>query len=148
MKYFKEHFCKEAKLHIYGLPHNNTCINFLSPLKKAGLTGELSGLVRNLPEIYRAADMVITPNIIATRIVRESLASGVPIVAPHSCRYAKFHAEPRDVKDFGEAINRCWINSFINKEKVRTEMRRVAETEFGFERIGQAIKQVCERVLT
>jgi len=146
-QYFKEHFCKEAKLHIYGLPHNNTCINFLSPLKKAGLIGEIFGVMRNIAEVYRAADMVITPNIIATRIVRESLASGIPIVAPHSCRYAKFHAEPRDVKDFGEAINRCWIDSFINKDKVKMEMRKIAETEFNFERAGQAIKQVCERVL-
>lgn len=147
VQYFKEHFCKEAKLHIYGLPHNNTCINFLSPLKKAGLIGEMFGVMRNIAEVYRSADMVVTPNIIATRIVRESLASGIPIVAPHSCRYAKFHGEPRDVKDFGETINRCWKDLLANRDKVRTEMRKVAETEFGFERVGQAVKQVCERVL-
>ena len=105
------------------------------------------GVMRNIAEVYRSVDMVITPNIIATRIVRESLASGVPIVAPHSCRYTKFHAEPRDVKKFAEAINLCWIDFLINKDKIRTEMRRIAETEFGPERVGQAIKQVCERVL-
>ncbi len=142
-KYFREHFYKDTKLHLYGIPHDNTCINFLSPLKKAGLLGELSGLVKNLPDIYRASDMVITPNIIATRVVRESLASGTPIVAPHGCRFTEFRAEPRDYKDFAFAMKRCFET---NRNPLA--LRKKMIDEFSPEIVGNTVKHLCERIIS
>ena len=141
-KYFKEHFYGRAKLHIYGIPQNNSCINFLSPLKKSGLIGELRGIVGNLPDIYRAADMVITPNIIATRIVRESLASGTPIVAPVGCRFTDFQAEPRDYISFANAIKRCF-KSPRNPGALRKRMI----DEFNPEIVGNTVKHLSERIV-
>ena len=141
-KYFKENFYKETKLHLYGIPRDNTCINFLSPLKKAGLIGELSGLVKNLPEIYRAADMVITPNIIATRIVRESLSCGTPIVAPHGCRFTEFRAEPRDYKAFALEMKKCF-----ETDHDPMVLRGKMIDEFSPEIIGNTVKRLCERII-
>jgi len=141
-QYFKEHFYPKAKLHIYGVPRDNTSVNFLSSFKKMGLMGEIWGIVPFLDEIYRSADMVITPNIIATRIIRESLASGTPVVAPRGCSLTEFKGEPRDIKDFATAMKQCW-----ESKPTREDVRQFAYQQFNPEKIGNEIKKVCERVI-
>jgi len=140
-QYFKEHYCKDAKLHIYGTPKKK-CINFLSSMKKTGLIGEIYSQIAHLPEVYRNADMVITPNIIATRIIREALASGVPVVAPHGCKFTPYQAEPRDYKSFATAMKNCHDN-IHNKETLRQAM----VDQFNPHVVGSAMKQLCERLV-
>ena len=103
--------------------------------------------IKGLEKYYRGADILITPNIIATRVVREALASGVSIVAPHGARYAQFHGEPRDIKEFGEAIENCWTKRLAGGDSYRHKLSKMAEDEFGMERVGQAMKRVCERIV-
>lgn len=140
-QYFKEHYCPETKLHIYGL-EKKPVMDFLSSFKKLGLCGELCSFVTNLPEIYRAADMVITPNIIATRIVREALASGVAIVSPAGCKYTIFQADPRDYKAFAGEMDKCWKAKVDSKE-----LRDYAFGEFNPTIVGEAMKTLCESVV-
>jgi len=144
-QYFREHYCPTAKLHIYGIPSNNSCVDFLSPLKKSGLTGEILGIIRGLQKVYRSADILITPNIIATRVVREAMASGLPIVAPNGCGYTKYVAEPRDYVSFAKAINDCYTE--INHE-TKQDIRDRAVNEFGLERVGLEMKALFEDVLS
>lgn len=143
-QYFREHFCNTAKVHIYGIPTDNTCINYLSPLQKVGLIGQTYGVVPNLAEIFRSADMLLTPNIIATRIIREAMASGLPVVAPRGCNYTNYTAEPRDYKAFAQAIEECYENT---GEQERKRIRHQATREFGFEATGNAMKQMCEAAM-
>lgn len=137
-QYFKENFAKDAKLHIYGIDQNKA-FNFLLSFKRLGLCGELSGLVRHIADIYRGADMVITPNIIATRIIRESLASGTPIVAPIGCKFTSYQAEPRDHVAFANAMRRCWEDQ-TDQEGLRAS----AYKQFNSQRVGEAMKKLCE----
>lgn len=141
-QYFKEHYAPDAKLHIYGLETKSAITSFLSPLNKKGLLGELYAITSHLCEVYRAADMLITPNIIATRVVRESLASGCPIVAPVGCEYTPFTAEPRDYRSFAEAMNRCW-----KERPAKEEIRGYAKEHFSLEKIGVEMKQYLEKTL-
>jgi len=143
--YFKQNFCPTAKVHIYGVPTKNTCINYLSPLQTSGLIGQTYGIVLNLTDIFRSADILLTPNIISTRIIREAMASGLPIVAPHGCQYTPYTAEPRNIKGFARAINDCYQN-LGPKESLR--LREQAEHEFGFDVVGNAMKELCEKIMS
>ncbi|HDY87260.1 MAG TPA: hypothetical protein ENH82_03985 [bacterium] len=145
-QYFRDTYYKDTKLHIYGVSNvQKSCFNFLAGMQKNGVIGEVSGVVGFLPKIYRSANILLTPNTIATRIVREAMASGLPIVAPHGCRYTPFIAEPRDYKAFASAINDCYNST--NNGAERADIRQRAKRLFNFEIVGNAMKQLCEKVL-
>jgi len=143
-QYFKENYYAGTKLHMYGVPTKKSCFKFLAPLQKNGVVGEVSGVVGFLPKIYRAADIILTPNIIATRIIRESLASGLPVVAPHGCTHTQYRGEPRDYKAFATAIKNCYEAITPN---TRLALREYAHQEFGQMATANAMKALCEEVL-
>jgi len=142
--YFKENFCNTARVHIYGIPTKNSCVNYLGPLQGSGLVGQTCGIVNNLSEIFRSADILLTPNIISTRIIREAMASGLPIVAPNGCRFTPYTEEPRNIKAFARAINDCYGN-LGPKESLR--LREQALDEFGLDVVGNSMKELLEKVM-
>lgn len=142
-QYFQEHYHKDTKLHICGAPVKKSFIQFLSYMQKNGVVGEVRGLTKHLDKIYRAADMLLTPNIIATRTIREAMASGVPIVAPVGCSYTPYTAEPRDYKSFAKMINNCFQDG--TKPEV---LRNKAFQLFDPTKTGLAMKRLCEDVLS
>lgn len=145
-QYFRDKYYKDTKLHIYGVSNlKKKCFEFLAHMQKEGVVGEVGGVVSYLPKIYRAANVLLTPNTIATRIVREALASGLPIVAPSGCKYSKFHAEPKDYRSFADAIAKTYQKSTAKKS--RLQIREFAKTEFGFEKVGPAIKELLEKAI-
>lgn len=68
------------KLHIYG---NAKKLGAWTPLLKRiqddGNLGQVAGWVKGLANVYRAADLLLTPHTINTRAVREALACGCPV---------------------------------------------------------------------
>lgn len=141
-EYFKKKYYPDAKLHIYGVPRGQkTCLTFLVPFIKNGLIGEMYPLVADTPKIFRGADMVITPNVIATRVIRETMASGVPFVAPHGCKYTEFRADPRDYEAFAGEMKKCLELSDPKK------IRKDAEARFDLKETGIAMKALLEGVL-
>ncbi len=143
-QYFKEKYYNNAKVHIYALEpkRHGKSFDFLNSFHKVGLLGELSGIVTNLDEIYRSADMVITPNIIATRIIRESLASGTPIVAPVGCKFTEFQAEPRDYKAFALEMKRCFETKH-DKQQIRNKLLE----KFNPTLVGETMRVICKPFL-
>lgn len=72
---------KGAKLHIYGNSENlRGWAAVLNRIKDDGNLGEVKGWVSGLDNVYRAADLSITPQEIDTRSVREAMACGCPVV--------------------------------------------------------------------
>jgi len=107
---FRERYCPTAKLHLFGMQgvkknHNKV---LLLNLQKDGVLGRVGGIIKNIADVYRAGDILITPHIIATRVIREALATGLPIVAGEGCRYTEFVGNPRNIEGFAKEINRCW----------------------------------------
>lgn len=131
-----------AKVNIVGL--GNDCIKavapFLSGLKKDGVLGSVAAQMRDMPKYYAAADIVVTPHVIATRIIREALSSGVPVVAGSGCKYTPYTANPMDINNFAKAIERCW-------EDKEQQPRKISEKEFNFEQAGKAAKKVFDKIL-
>lgn len=115
---------------------------FIVEMKKKNLLGLVYGIKEDIKSIYTACDMVITPHVIATRIVREALASGVPIVAGKGNRYTPYTANPMDVEAFENAIEECW-----NSPDKNYNPRKVAEDNFGFEQTGLKAKEIYEKIL-
>ncbi len=145
---FKDEMCPTAKLHCYGIPVDKGKGEFLAKgLKNNGCLGQAHSTVANLDEIFRSADMLITPHVIATRVIREALASGLPVVAGTGCKYTEFTADSRDVEGFAKEIKRCW--DIINgNEKYRQEAREVAKREFNCGQAADGMIKVFEKVLS
>lgn len=145
-QYFRQRYYPGSKIHIYGASgvNKNKCFSFLSDMQRKGVVGQVGGVTGRLAEIYRSADILLTPNIIATRIIRESMASGLPIVAPPGCAYTDYTAEPRDYKTFALEIKKCYENIMPD---TRTQLRNKAKELFDNRKSAMAIKGLCETVL-
>ena len=146
---FRQKYCNTVKLHMFGLPPKDR--GFTSQLgqrlQNSGLLGEANMVVPFLDTVYRSADMVVTPHRIATRIVREALASGCPVVAGTGCKYTPYTADPRDPDSFAYQINRCWENLQEQKDEMRAKVRNVAEAAFGYKATGLAMLALGRKIL-
>lgn len=144
---FRAAYCGEVKLHLFGLPPatKGFSAQLGTRLRDCGLVGEANTLVPFLDTVYRAADILITPHRIATRVIREALASGCPVVAGTGCKYTPYTADPRDPDAFAAEIERCWKD--VQNGEVRTAARLMAETAFGYEATGKAMLALGEAVL-
>lgn len=69
-----------SKLHIYAAGKGKKGLGaILQKIKDQGGLGEVLPWVSGLDNVYRSADLTITPHQIAVRTIRESLACGCPV---------------------------------------------------------------------
>lgn len=140
----------EARLHLYGL--EPAAVNALSPvldgLHGRGVLGEVKGRVDNLVEVYRAADLLITPHRMAVRTVREALACGLPVVAGAGNAYTPFRADDEDVVAYAAEVGRAWGIISEHREARREDARRAAEIAFDPTRSVSTLVSLYERVLS
>lgn len=132
-----------AKLHIYAAPQKGTAWGILKALlREAGVLGECAGFVRGLDNVYRAADVVITPHRMAVRTVREALACGCSVVMAPGNRYTPFRAEPEDIEAFAGMIGKA-VNGGYN---LRERNRAKAEKHFDPAATARVFVDLIERV--
>ena len=146
---FRQKYCKTAKLHMFGLPPatKGFSLELSKRLQNSGLLGEANMIVPHLPAVYRTADILITPHNIATRIIREALASGCPIVAGTGCKYTPYTADPRDPESFADQIAVCWQDIQNNRKEIKLKTRKMAEDSFGYKAAGLAMLNLSEKIL-
>ena len=146
---FKEKYVQGAKVQIFGMPPPTKGFTqkYAEKLRAAGVVGEANMIVPIMDKVYRAADILVTPHKIATRVIREALASGLPIVAGSGCPYTTFVADARDNIAFAHQINRCWTALQTKGKETKEEARKMAEKEFGFEPMGKAMLKLCNEIL-
>jgi glycosyltransferase involved in cell wall biosynthesis len=93
-------FAKEhigAKLHMYGTSLKMGGISaLLKSIQDQGNLGEVLPWVTGLANVYRAADLLITPHTIAVRSIREAMACGCPVAKMETMDIEKF-AEQMDM---------------------------------------------------
>ena len=146
---FRKLHCDTAKLHLFGLPpaSKGFTAQLGQRLRSSGLVGEANMLVPFLDTVYRAADIVVTPHRIATRVIREALASGCPVVAGTGCQYTPYTADPKDPETFAAEINRCWADLQEDENDVRRRARTMAEAAFDLDATGKAMLALGEGIL-
>ncbi len=143
---FKEKYCPEAKVHVFGAPPKKTEA-LMKAMRARGVLGSIMGMAKPMCNVYRSGDFLITPHNIATRVVRESLACGLPIVAGTANKFTKWRADPRDIDGFVEQMKDCWDHVRANPEQAKTDARNTAEREFNMERAGKALRETFETIL-
>lgn len=143
---FREKYCPTAKVQIFGVPQKKAD-SVIKVMRANGVIGNMTHRVKPMSNVYRGGDILITPHSIATRIVRESLACGLPIVAGSSCKYTKYRADSKDIKSFAKQINKCWTDLQKDESGMKEATRAVAEKEFNIERAGEAVKKAVTDVL-
>lgn len=144
-----------ARVHIFGTPKDNKKYpkndgpvnRTLLALQKADLVGSCFPAVPFLDEVYRAADMIVTPHVLASRTVREAMASGCPIVAATGNPYTPYTAHPKDIDGFVDAIEKCYQDIKHDRQTVHDIIRKIAEKEFNMEQVGKTIKEIFEKIL-
>ncbi len=150
--------CPEARVHVFGVPQDNKKYtdkikndgpmnHTLLALRKGNMVSECHHIVPNLDEVYRAADIAVTQHTVASRTVREALASGCPLVAASGNKFTPYTADPRDTDGFVAAIDKCYKNILNDRKRTRDWAREVAEKEFNLDRVGEAMKRVFDYVL-
>ncbi len=147
---FIEDYCPQGKVHVFGLskPNESTAYaNIFNPLKRKGIVGQTHGLVTNIEEVYRAADFMVTPQVIATRTVREALASGCPVIADEGNRHAFYTGNVKDIDAFAAKIRHAWDAISGNKEGTRVLSRREATLRFSVKDASRYVPALIEHVM-
>jgi len=98
IEYAKTH--KNVKFHFYGMETPLRCWEFiLKELRLQNALGEVWERRPNIEEIYRAIDILISPQRIVTRTIGEALSCGKPVLAAKGNEFATMTA------DFSEPAN-------------------------------------------
>lgn len=109
--------------------------------------GHVEGMVQDLPKVLRAADFVISPVTLANRLVRESLACGVPLVAGRQCKYTPYSADHYAPQQFCEAMIECWKDVQKDRELCRNAARQMAEQHFNVRDAAYVFVKILEGIL-
>lgn len=147
-KFVKEH-CPEARIHIVGL-HNFSKLaiqGHLGILKDNEVLGDVGGMITNIEAMYRACDMMATPQVIATRSVREAMSSGCIVVGGQGATYTDFSANPLDIDGFCKAIKSGYDYWLKKNKNVKLEMWEKAQKLFNLKRGGEEFKKLYSRIL-
>jgi len=138
-----ERFEPEAKIHIVGAPVSGKQFEafkpFLKGLKK--YIGSVSGQMKEIRDWYASCDCVVTPHTIATRIIRESLAASLLVVAGAGCQYTPFTANPNNPDAVADAIAHA-----LSDSEYRNAARAKAELEFDSELSARAMIELCKSI--
>jgi len=147
-KFIKEK-CPTGKLHCFALPDpKNAYISALiKPLMRQGIIGKALTIVENMDKLYRTADFLLTPNNVTNRIIRESLASGCPIMAAPGCKYTKYTAYPGDIDGCVKEMGRLWKDIQANPVGIKEHTRKVAEESFSLGKTGKVALKIYTEVL-
>jgi len=147
-RYFRN-YRYQAKIHIVGMnkAYQTPALRFFRELHHRGGLGFVGSQMSDIIKYYSSADIVLTPHVIATRVVREALACGVPIVAGTGCRYTDYTANPMDVEGYAEAIWKCWRDIKADRNAVRDKARATAEQHFDPKASGRAMLRIGNEIL-
>ena len=150
-KIFKEKY-PEARLHVYckSKTHQELWAGFMVQILegKDYYLGEYDGMITDFPQVVKAVDFVITPQRDATRVIRESLAIGTPVVALRNCPYTDYKADHYYPEDFAKAMADCWEDIQSIDVDPSKRARYVAEKNFNPTNTVTELRKVFDHVLS
>ena len=146
---FIEKYCPTGRIHLYGVPSDkrSPIHKIVQQLSAKGYLGDVCTLMPEMAEQYRAADFLVTPHVISTRVIREAMACGLPVVAGGGNPYTNFTCDPRNIKNFADEINRAWKCVKETPGGMRGHYRQLAEDNFDMDAAGKAMAGVFDSVI-
>lgn len=149
-KIFKKWY-PTARIHLYcrDTRHAKTWNSFITKLTGMddSYLGEYEGMILDFPNVVRAVDFVVTPQRDGTRVIRESLAIGTPVVAASDCPHTPYKADFYYPERFAEAMRSCWKAIKTNKQAVVDECLETVERDFNITKAAESMISVMERRL-
>lgn len=139
----------DLRFHLYGLPEKDKAL-WHGLCLTAGFDkfiGELDSIIFDLDDVYRAADMVITPVEVAHRIIREATASGTPIIAG-GYEHTPYNFHPYKPTEMAEQIIRCWGDLQADPEGVKNRTRETAVKRMDVMDTARGLQKIYEKVLS
>jgi glycosyltransferase involved in cell wall biosynthesis len=137
----------EAKLHIYGAKIDGAWRSLLGYMQEENVLGEILPMVGHMDYVFRSADLVVTPHKIATRTVRESLASGTQLIADIGNPYTPYTADIENIDSFISSIEDAYGDLQENKNKCSTINRKLAEKEFDSKSTTKSFIDLYKKIL-
>jgi len=141
-----EKYAPNGRIHIVGLPvkkERAVIMPLLNGLVRKGVIGSMAGQVGNIADYYATCDVVVTPHTIATRIIRESLSAGLPVVAGAGCQFTPYRADHYDIDAVAAQIDLA-----ITERRTRPYYAEQAESLFGKRAAGEAMQHAIEHCLS
>jgi glycosyltransferase involved in cell wall biosynthesis len=140
---------KNFKLHFYGVEADKNgniypCwYTILQELQKSGCLGTVFGRARNMEEVYRSMDVVLTPHIIITRVIGEALLCGIPVIAANNCKVAQFTCDPHNPYDVARAIK-----EFVNNNQELNKLNALEQSKHLYlENYSREMNKVYDEIL-
>jgi len=135
--------CPTGRIHMIGMQDEfiNTMRPFMMNMKRQNITGLVGGQQKEVKSFYAACDVVLTPHMIATRIIRESLSMNRPVIAATGCKYTPFQADFFNINSISNALE------YWQAHRNMVNPRQSAEKYFSLENTGMAMKKVFDKVL-
>jgi len=118
-----------VKFHFYGVenPLPPCWDRLLLVLQQLGALGDVWDRRPNIEEVYRAADMVLSPHRIVTRIIGEALSCGTPVIAARGCEFATWTCIPEELEDVASIIQEAISQLSINRKGIKHQVKEVAK---------------------
>lgn len=101
-----------------------------------------------MADIYHKNDLVITMSTEETRVVRESMACGVPALCGRGpLGFTKYSVDCIDPIAFSNAIEDCHDDLTVREDDIRKDLRAYAEQHMNVKSSGDALLTVFEEIL-
>jgi glycosyltransferase involved in cell wall biosynthesis len=140
--------CPKAKLHVFGTPFEKPAMQgHFGMLKDSGYLGSAGGMTAKMDKIYRACDILVSPTVIANRVVREAQSCGCVVVANTGATFTEFTGSDRDIHGFSQSINKAYEYWKADKSKARMDSYNTAQNLFGAKQGGEALLTLYKEIL-
>jgi len=115
-------------IHIFGLDPPLRCWELIiKELRRLDILGVIWQRRTDMEEVYRAADLVLSPQRIVTRSVGEALSCGTPVIAAYGCDLATYTTKIDEPKQVAETIDKALNDLTYNKEYLDEKVKYAAE---------------------
>jgi len=118
------------KVHLFAMPNPlPQCWEYLvGELRNLNSLGAIWGRRDKMEEVYRGADIVLSPQRIVTRSVGEPLCCGTPVIAANGCKEATIAVDTGSPKDVADGIEKLISMMTSSLECVQKNIKMQAES--------------------
>lgn len=118
----------------------------LGELRKRGTLGEAWARIPNIQEMYRACDIMLSPQLIVTRTVGEALSCGTPVIAHKECSLATWKTNTHNPSDVARVISLAMDDVIYRKreldKKVNTAAAKLSLSNYS-KKMNKVYEGVC-----
>lgn len=138
---------ENVKFHIFAMstPVPQCWWYLFNKLRDLNSLGVIWARRENMEEVYRAADIVLSPQGIVTRSVGEPLSCGTPVIAANGCEQATWQTTASEPKKVAETIEEAINEINHNPDPVTARVKESAKA-FSLAKYSESMNKLYESV--